>query len=153
MEWVGGQVEEHALAPLATLEVGSLDVNGSVRGLFTGAYVGVDMRDGPSVDVVALGSALPFPDASFDVVVSTELLEHDAAWWVSIAEMRRVLRPGGHLLITTRGNGFGEHGYPYDYWRFMPQSIGIILELADCDPVATSEDPQVPGIFLHGRRR
>ena len=45
------------------LDVGSYDVNGSVRGLFVRArsgYVGVDMRNGPNVDVVAVSDALPF---------------------------------------------------------------------------------------------
>lgn len=136
-----------------TLEVGSYDVNGSVRGLFPGEYVGVDMRPGPGVDIVATADALPFPDASFDVVVSTEMLEHDPSPWRSLAEMGRVLRPGGHLLLTTRGNGFGEHLEPSDYWRFMPASRPLLLALAGCEPLVMDLDPEVPGVFVHGIRR
>lgn len=153
MEWIGQRISAFGLADASTLEVGSLNVNGSVRKFFHGPYVGVDMRAGRGVDVVGSADALPFPVASFDVVVSTEMLEHDPSPWRSLNEMGRVLRPGGHLLITTRGNGFGEHNEPSDYWRFMPGSRALLLELAGCDAVTLDLDPQAPGIFVHGLRR
>lgn len=152
MTWIAGQIAGHGLASRRTLEVGSLDVNGSVRAMFAGEYTGIDMRPGPGVDVVGTADALPFDDASFDVVVSTEMLEHDPTPWLSLAEMRRVLRPAGHLLLTTRGNGFGEHHEPSDYWRFMPESRRLLLELAGCELLDQALDPEVPGIFVHGVR-
>lgn len=153
MAWVAGQVHEHGLANRSTLEVGSLDVNGSVRRLFHGDYVGVDMREGPGVDIIGLAADLSFAPAEFDVVVSTEMLEHDPAPWLSMAEMGRVLRPGGHLLVTTRGNGFGLHNEPSDYWRYMPASMPLLADLAGCDIIASREDPEVPGVFFHAIRR
>lgn len=153
MAWVGDRVSEYGLRGARTLEVGSLDVNGSVRRWFAGPYVGIDMRDGPGVDVVGTADRLPFDDDAFDVVVSTEMLEHDPAPWLSLPEMGRVLRPGGHLLMTTRGNGFGLHNEPSDYWRFMPASGPLLLELAGCEPIVVETDPEVPGLFMHGVRR
>lgn len=153
LTWVAEQVARYDLAEGSTLEVGSLDVNGSARRFFTGPYVGVDMREGPGVDVVASAAAMPFPDRSFDTIVCTEMLEHDPAWWWSLQEMARVLRRGGHLILTTRGNGFGQHMEPSDYWRFMPESRAILLSLAGCDAVEMALDPEVPGIFVHGVRR
>ncbi len=153
MDWIGVEVHKHGLADRDTLEVGSLNVNGSVREFFSGSYIGLDMRDGPGVDIVGTADALPFVAGRFDVVVSTEMLEHDPAFWLSLAEMGRVLKPGGHLLLTTRGNGFGEHNEPSDYWRFMPASRDRLLDLASCDPLTTALDPQVPGIFMHGIHR
>ena len=152
LAWVATQVRRHRLSSHRTLEVGSLDVNGSVRSLFSERYVGIDMRPGPGVDVIGTADALPFDDDAFEVVVSTETLEHDRAFWLTMAEIRRVLQPGGHLILTTRGNGFGEHMEPSDYWRFMPESRALLLELAGCEPVDMALDPQVPGIFIHGRR-
>lgn len=153
MDWIGVEVHKHGLTDKETLEVGSLNVNGSVRQFFTGIYIGLDMREGPDVDVVGPASELPFIADRFDVVVSTEMLEHDPTFWLSLAEMGRVLKPGGHLLLTTRGNGFGEHNEPSDYWRFMPASRGLLLELASCNLVSQALDPQVPGVFAHGIRR
>lgn len=153
MAWVESQVRGAGLSELSTLDVGSMNVNGTVRGMFTGPYVGLDMRPGSGVDVVGTADKLPFPDASFDVVVCTEMLEHDVAPWLSLAEMGRVLRPGGHLLLTTRGNGFPEHGYPSDYFRFMPASRAILAELAGCTIISEGLDPEQPGIFVHGLRR
>ncbi len=135
------------------LEVGSYDENGTVRSLFAGCdFVGVDMRDGPGVDQVATSHDLPFDDESFDIVVSTEMLEHDPFPWVSMAEMGRVLRPGGLLLLTARGNGFKLHAYPDDYWRFMPSSFPLLLKLAGCETLDVRQDPQAPGMFGFGRK-
>lgn len=51
---------------------------------------------------VATAQALPFPDASFDVVLCTLVVHHlpEGARHQAVAEMRRVLRPGGRLLVV-----------------------------------------------------
>jgi len=156
MAWVAERVEARRLRDAsAILEVGSLDVNGSVRELFRGFYTGVDIREGPGVDYIGSGHDLPslFRGDKFDVVVCTEVLEHDPAFWLTLAGIRAVLRPGGSLLLTTRGNGFGEHREPTDLWRFMPDSLEVLADLAGCWTDDARLDPQVPGIFLHGVRR
>jgi SAM-dependent methyltransferase len=140
------------LRSASVLEVGSLNVNGGVRDLFTGEYVGIDRKAGPGVDRVMDAHALGFPDASFDVVVCCEMVEHDDAFWLSLAEIARVLRPGGRLILTTRGNGFPEHSHPNDYWRFMPESVPVLAALAGCEPTAVLADPQEPGFILFGTR-
>ncbi len=150
MDWVGVEVHKHNLSRKDTLEVGSLNVNGSVREFFSGSYIGLDMRDGPGVDVVGVAHELPFVAGRFEVVVCTEMLEHDPAFWLSLAEMGRVLKEGGHILLTTRGNGFGEHNEPSDYWRFMPSSRPLLAQLAGCVVLTEMADPQVPGVFVHG---
>ncbi len=61
----------------------------------------------PELDfrVVPFAGPLPFADARFDLVWASEVIEHvaDTARWLS--EVRRVLVPGGHLLVTTPSHG------------------------------------------------
>jgi SAM-dependent methyltransferase len=156
MEWVGEKTREFDFNGQTILEVGSMNVNGSVRTLFAHAssYTGVDFMPGAGVDLVMNAHALEFPDASFDAVVSTEMLEHDDEFWLSVKEMGRVLRPGGLLLLTARGNGFWPHDYPFDYWRFMPTSFNKLIALAGCDVLEVREDwyPGHPGVFGLGRK-
>ena len=61
------------------LEVGSLNINGSVRQFFQNPdeYIGCDLGEGPGVDIVCRGHELPYPDGAFDVVISCECFEHD----------------------------------------------------------------------------
>lgn len=154
LDWVRLKAAEHDLSPRSTLEVGSFNVNGSPRQFFAGPYIGVDMRSGPGVDEVAFAADLPYPDATFDVVVCTEMLEHDPTPWRSVPEMARVLRLGGWLLLTARGIGFPEHDYPGDFWRFTPSAFGVLFELADLTAVEVvpDPDPQSPGVFGLARK-
>lgn len=153
IDWVQQRVDTYNLKDLSTLEIGSRNINGTVRWSFKGPYIGIDFIDGPNVDMIMDAHDLKFPDATFDVVVCTEMLEHDSAFWITLSEIRRVLKKDGHFLMTTRGNGFLEHGWPEDYWRFMPNSGAIIAKVASCKVEYCEEDPYAPGIFLHGIRQ
>lgn len=104
------------------LEVGSMDVNGSVRDLFP-RYVGLDLRQGKNVDVQASGHALPFKDGTFAGVLCLETLEHDSEFWLTVPELKRVLRKGGHLVITVPGIGFPHHDHPFDFYRFTADAV------------------------------
>jgi cephalosporin hydroxylase len=111
------------------LDVGSQDVNGTLRGVMPeGAhYLGVDLAPGPGVDeVLEDPHRLPFESARFDVVVSTSCLEHDPCFWLTFSEMLRVTRPGGFIYLNAPSNG-PYHGYPLDHWRFYPDA-GRALE-------------------------
>lgn len=126
--WCQRIVTDNRLADLTTLEVGSYDVNGSVRALFTGSYLGVDDRDGPGVDVVADGCALPDIDDFYQVAISTETLEHVKRPWRFVAELGRVVGPGGWVILTTCDYGFPRHEFPGDYWRFSPEGLALLFE-------------------------
>ncbi|MEO7251905.1 MAG: hypothetical protein ABIW30_04775, partial [Arenimonas sp.] len=53
------------------LEIGSYNVNGSIRQFFQGStYVGVDLTEGPDVDVVCEGDKVADPDETYDLTVS-----------------------------------------------------------------------------------
>ena len=58
--------------------------------------------EGVSVDVANLNTdALPYPDASFDLITCTEVIEHLEHYRAALREMARMLRPGGVLIVTT----------------------------------------------------
>jgi hypothetical protein len=114
--------------PGKTLEIGSYNVNGSVREFFPN-HLGVDMRDGPGVDMVLNGqevSAL-FPENEFEVVVWLETLEHDDAFWVTRECIDHVLCPGGCLIISVPTIGFPRHDYPSDYWRVTTDGLQVLF--------------------------
>ena len=151
------------------VEAGAYDVNGSVRGHVESfgpmGYVGTDMREGPGVDMVCAAEDLPayFIHTGdrglslrkrFDVVISTEMLEHAKDWQAAMRGMISILKPGGVLILTTRSAGFPLHGYPDDYHRFSVEAMGQILKSAglDIERLEPDPDPQSPGVFAVARK-
>lgn len=63
-----------------------------------------------------VGEYLPFPENTFDLVLSHEVLEHVQDDQATIDEIARVLKPGGRLVLfcPNRGYPFETHGH---YWR------------------------------------
>jgi SAM-dependent methyltransferase len=84
---------------------------------FADAYVGVDVVDNPYADVTGTAEALPVADASFDVVLCTQALEHCPDPAGAVRELARVVAPGGRVLASTHGVQV-YHPSPEDYWRF-----------------------------------
>ena len=64
----------------------------------------------------AAGERLPFPDESFDLILSHEVIEHVQDDAAAVSEMVRALKPGGRVVIfcPNRGYPFETHGI---YWR------------------------------------
>ena len=93
------------------LEIGSLDINGTIRELFTDCdYTGIDVGPGPGVDIVCEGQKFDAPDASYDVVISCETMEHNPYWAETFANMVRLAKPSGLILMTCATVGRKEHG-------------------------------------------
>ena len=93
------------------LEVGSLDINGSVRELFSEcSYVGVDLQLAPGVDLACQGQLVEFSTGHFDTVISAECMEHNPFWRETTANMLRMTKPGGLVMISCATTGRLEHG-------------------------------------------
>lgn len=93
------------------LDIGSLDVNGSNRDLFEDCdYLGIDVGQGPNVDLVSIGHLFDGPDEYFDTIISTEVFEHDMFYEETIKNVIRMLKPGGLFLFTCAAPGRPEHG-------------------------------------------
>ena len=117
--------------PLEILDVGGADVNGSYRPLFAFTehrYVSADIDPGSSADVVLEDAGvLPFPDASFDVVVSGQTFEHVGTFWKLFAEMVRVCSADGVIIVIAPSTG-AVHRYPVDCFRFLPDSYQALAD-------------------------
>ena len=72
-------------------------------------YIGVDIAEGPGVDVVCKGQNLQYESAAFDVVVSCECFEHNPFWKETFTNMLRMLKPVEICLITCATLGRKEH--------------------------------------------
>lgn len=93
-------------------------------------YVRADLPGNPRADVtIDIDGHLPLPDASIDVVLSTQVLEHVAVPAAYLAEARRVLRPGGRLLLSTHG-AWKYHPDPVDLWRWTREGLRVEVERA-----------------------
>jgi SAM-dependent methyltransferase len=134
------------------LEVGALDVNGSVRPYVTSLkpaeYIGTDRRKGRRVDRVVNAENLTkvFGYRRFDVVLCLEALEHMHHWRTCFYNMLQVLTTDGLLVLTSRSPGFPYHDHPDDHWRWKRAEWEEML--SHCSGVTLEDDPEAPGFFL-----
>lgn len=93
----------------------------------------IDINPEKNPDVVCDLSDMKgvFEDDSFDVVVVMDVLEHVLEPQKAISEVRRVLRPGGKVILSVPFL-FEIHAEPHDYWRFTHYGLRAMLrDLAD----------------------
>jgi SAM-dependent methyltransferase len=113
-------------------EFGALQVPGQegfadLRPLFPRrSYVGCDLRPGPGVDRVLDLHQLELPAESVGTALCLDTFEHVEFPHRAAAELHRVLRPGGVLLLSSVMN-FHIHSHPHDYWRFTPEAFRSLL--------------------------
>jgi SAM-dependent methyltransferase len=78
------------------------------------------------VDHVGPAHDLPVPDEAYDAVLCTQVLEHVPNPDAVIAELFRVLRPGGRLYLTVP-LAWELHEMPFDFYRYTPHGLATIL--------------------------
>ena len=157
LEWVQRVLKLEDIKRGDVLEVGSYDINGSVRPYIESCsprrYLGVDAQLGPSVDRVVDCENLTDEVAGFwDVVISTEMLEHVRDWKTCMMQMWSAVKPGGLLVITTCSPGFPYHPFPEDHWRFTRENMQHIFAALRMSDVVIDEDSQNLGVFTIGRK-
>jgi SAM-dependent methyltransferase len=119
------------------LEIGSLDINGSVRSLFDaltsdgGSYLGIDVQEGPGVDVVADASVYE-SSIKYDIVVCAEVFEHTPLWPKIVKNAHSLLEPGGMLILTMAGEGRPPHSAidenPIRSWEYYKNVSASALD-------------------------
>jgi len=104
------------------------------RKLFsTESYKGIDIRggghadDAKVVDAYYDGAHVPFPDASFDALICTQVLEHADNPEALVSDCARVLAPGGRAFFSMPFT-YPEHEKPYDFRRFTRFEHKRLLE-------------------------
>jgi len=139
-EWVASQVGRLTDPDPSVLEIGSLDINGGVRGLFDAEhYHGLDLAAGPGVDEVA-DAADWTPARTYDVVVSTEVLEHAPRWRDVLANAWAGVAPGGRLLMTCATDPRAPHS-AIDGWDVRPGEHYANVAPADVRTVVAGWNP------------
>lgn len=139
------------------IDCGSKDINGCNRWLFRrcwhnwkgmNCYIGVDISYGKNVNVVgAVHKVLPFLEENLalgfikgksnkpvyptDIIICTEMLEHDRYWRESLMMMYDILRPGGLLIITAGGDGRPEHGTNLHHPSASPETLGYYRNISN----------------------
>ncbi len=96
-------------------------------------YVGIDVPQAGAFsmqgheEIISFdGYHIPFPDATFDTVLCTEVLEHSPEPAALIAEIGRVLKPGGTLIATVPFSA-RVHYAPHDFHRFSKYALAKML--------------------------
>lgn len=109
---------------ITIVEIGSYIGGFNIRSLSPecATYIGVDVHQGPGVDVVLDDPyILPLVDNSVDFVISSSCFEHSEFFWLSFLEILRVLKPSGIFYLNAPSNG-DFHRDSADCWRFYPDS-------------------------------
>ncbi len=92
------------------------------------SYDIIDILPNDSVTIAADIQQCPqIASNTFDVIVCTQVLEHVANPFLAVAELHRILKPGGKLLITVPAS-YPYHADPQDYWRYSVDSLHLLLD-------------------------
>lgn len=99
---------------------------GGAGGAIPAGFLNVDLVPFPGVDLAANVEALPFPDGSVAAIYCDAVLEHVINPTKAVAEMFRVLRPGGYVHVAVPFcHPF--HAYPSDYTRWSLEGLRELL--------------------------
>lgn len=103
-------------------------------------YIGVDVAaaGGVKLDlIIRPGEPVPLADKTIDTILSTQTLEHVHSPVDYMSECHRLLRPGGHLILTVPMQ-WRMHEQPYDYWRFTRHGVTSLVHDAGMNLCAIS---------------
>jgi len=138
-DFVHKYLQQMSDKPLIILDLGSQDINGTYKPLFSlpaWKYIGLDMAEGKNVDIV-IRDPYSWKDIRSDyadVLISGQTFEHIEYFWLTMKEISRVLKPGGLCCIIAPSGGI-EHRYPTDCWRIYPDGFRALAKYAGLEPL------------------
>jgi SAM-dependent methyltransferase len=133
-------VEDHGLAEgKVIVDVGSLDMNGTYRGLFNGStYIGADIMGGPNVSVL-VGSMGWDALKDVDAVISGQTFEHVEDVPMLLKQIHGILKDGGLLCVIAPSSG-PIHSPPW-YRIYSKESMTEVIEAAGFAVMSCTIDP------------
>lgn len=135
-------------AELKILDIGAFDKTGNfnygrVLNEEKWTYNGLDLQAGNNVDIVLKDpyNWEEIKEDSYDVVVSGQTLEHAEFFWITMEEIKRVLKPGGLCCIIVPSSG-PVHRNPVDCYRFNENGVRSLAKYVKFDILesGTNED-------------
>ncbi len=112
---------------------------------------------GPNASVMlADGLSLPFANESFDAVTSFETLEHLYERKQFLSELRRVLKPGGELILSTPNANYtmpvnGKPSNPFHIFEYKPEELreelAALFEINEFVGQSLNDDIQIPPFY------
>jgi SAM-dependent methyltransferase len=135
-------------SPGRILEVGSKNYGSTedFRSYYGGDYVGLDLEDGPGVDVVhdlTLGRG-PL-EGEFDLIICSSVLEHVKKPWLMAEVLTELVKPEGRIYMAVPWI-WRKHNYPDDYYRYSWRGIEVLFESFDFENFHFSTNQ--PGEFF-----
>jgi SAM-dependent methyltransferase len=90
-------------------------------------YVGLDVAGNAAAELHGTVESIPAEDAAFDLVICTQVLEHCDDPAQAVRELRRVVKSGGRVLLSTHGVQV-YHPAPHDLWRWTHEGLERLFE-------------------------
>jgi SAM-dependent methyltransferase len=116
---------------LSVLEIGPDAFPSTYRKLVGGrsrTWDTLDLLDRPELTYRAVAEySFPIEDATYDIVLSGQVIEHVPRIWLWMRELSRVCRPDG-IVITINPVSWPYHGAPRDCWRAFPDGMTALYE-------------------------
>lgn len=72
------------------------------------------------------------PTNQFDCVISGQAFEHDKYWWRTVANIKKIVKPGAIVIFILPSCG-AIHRYPVDCYRFYPDSAEVFSEILNAE--------------------
>ena len=133
---------------LKILDIGSFDKTGDFNyGIILNeekwTYSGLDLQEGNNVDIVIKDpyNWEEIKNETFDVVISGQTFEHVEFFWITMEEIKRIMKPGGLCCIIVPSTG-PVHKNPYDCYRFNENGVRSLAKCVKFDILesGTTED-------------
>lgn len=99
-------------------------------------------------DVLYDGRRLPFEDQSFDTVLNVQVLEHTPYPAALVAELARVLKVDGVLILSAPFQ-FRLHEQPHDYYRYSPHGLRVLCEASGLEILEVHSQGSLWSVLVH----